>query len=30
MSQKPNQHCQEEHYVDYENPESIDEALARM
>jgi len=30
MSQKPNQHCQEEHDVDHESADSIDEASARM
>ena len=30
MSQKPNQHCQEEHYVDHKNSERIDGGPVRM
>ena len=30
MSQKPNQHCQEEYYINRENPKSIGEGLVCM
>ena len=30
MSQKPNQHCQEEYYIDHENAKSIDNAPVCM
>ncbi len=30
MSQKPNQHCQEEHDIDHESVDSFDEASAHM
>jgi hypothetical protein len=30
MSQKPNQHCQEEHYVSHEDGDAIDEGLVRL
>jgi hypothetical protein len=30
MSQEPNQHCHEKHYINNENAESIDEASVAM